>query len=179
MRFSPHPPAAITTSPLNMHRVDEGSQRTHFVSPQGQFVGTFSDERLWEGLAEMPFLHMDRLSASALATYIHSTVVVYLTAHTTDQVQACDDAFRIDQVVTQCQRCCMRFENLHFVRVGAELSHRYHVGRSPIVLAAACCAPPTTTVSSFCCCRHHAPTKPTRCRPQAEGNDNEGKRTTR
>ena len=31
-----------------MFRIDEGSQRTHFFSSQGQFVGTFSDDRLRE-----------------------------------------------------------------------------------------------------------------------------------
>ena len=86
---------------LNMFLIDEGSQRTHFFSSQGQFVSTFSDDRLCEGLAELRFLHLDRLGASVQATHIHSTVVVYLNevpepiddACTTSPVQTCDDAF--------------------------------------------------------------------------------------
>ena len=45
---------------------------------------------------------------------------------------------RIDQVVTQPQRCCVCFDHHRFSVVDTELHHRYLVGRSPFVLASTC-----------------------------------------
>ena len=73
-------------------------------------------------------------------------------AFTTFLVQTCNDVSnraitihlwvrqklqRIDQVVTQPRRSCMRFEDFRCVCIGADLCHQYPVGRSPVVLAAA------------------------------------------
>ena len=59
------------------------------------------NNRFWEVLAELRFLHLDRLGTSTQATHIHSNAVVYFDeapepihdAHATSLVQACDDAF--------------------------------------------------------------------------------------
>ena len=129
------------------------------------------------------FLRIGRLGASAQATHTDSTVVVYFNevpkpihdAYTSSLVQTCDDASnrvitiyllvrqklqRIDNVVTQPQRCCMHFEDVCFVYIGTELYHQYLVGRSPVVLAAMLHTT-SCTVSSFCCCRRRALMTPT------------------
>ena len=73
---------------LNTLRIDEGAQRTHFFIPQGQSVGAFSDNRLWESLAELRFLHLDGFGASAQATLGPSMI-----PFATFLVQTRDDAF--------------------------------------------------------------------------------------
>ena len=47
------------SSPLkfNVLCVDEAPLRAHLVSPQRQLVSSFSDGRLWKGLAELRLLH--------------------------------------------------------------------------------------------------------------------------
>ena len=71
-------------------------------------------------------------------------------ASSTSFVQACCNALnraitifllvrqqleRIDQVVTQPQRRCVRCEDLRFTGTDTELHHQYLFGRSPFVLA--------------------------------------------
>ena len=54
----------------NMGRIDEGSQRTHFFNSHDQFVGAFSDNRLWIRIAGPRFLCPRRLGTSTQAAHI-------------------------------------------------------------------------------------------------------------
>ena len=133
---------------LIVGRIDEGSQRTPFFSSQGQFVGVFSDNRLWIRIAAPRFLsprstwYLDAWPPTSTALWL-STSMKFLSplhdAFTTFLPQSCDNTFkradtifllvrqklqRVDQVITQPLRCCMRFEGLRFMCIGTDLYHQ-------------------------------------------------------
>ena len=74
------------------------------------------------------------LSCRSVATALKRAITIFVLVR--QQLE------RMDQVVTEPQRRCVRFGHLRFIGIDTELYDQYPVGCSPVVLASTGRAPP-------------------------------------